>query len=250
VDIQTHHFDAPDGQRLAWHELGEGRPVLLLHGLFSNAEINWLRFGHAAALAAAGLRAIMLDHRAHGQSAKPHDVVAYPKDVLTSDALALVAHLKLDDYDLVGYSLGARTAVRMIGRGARPRRLALAGMGLEGLLGTTGRADHFRDILTNLGKHERGSPKWMAEAFLKTSKGDPEALLLLLDTWEHVSEADLAGVTMPTLVVAGAEDLDNGSAPMLAERLPDARYVEVPGGHMSSVTKPELGQAIAAFLSA
>jgi pimeloyl-ACP methyl ester carboxylesterase len=151
---------------------------------------------------------------------------------------------------LVGYSLGARTAVRMIGRGARPRRLALAGMGLEGLLGTTGRADHFRDILTNLGKHERGSPKWMAEAFLKTSKGDPKALLLLLDTWEHVSEADLAVVTMPTLVVAGAEDLDNGSAPMLAERLPDARYVEVPGGHMSSVTKPELGQAIAAFLSA
>jgi pimeloyl-ACP methyl ester carboxylesterase len=224
--------------------------VLLLHGLFSNADINWLRYGHAAALAAAGMRAIMLEHRAHGQSAKPHEPAAYPKDVLTTDALAFVAHLGLGDYDLVGYSLGARTAVRMIARGARPRRLALAGMGLEGLVGTTGRADHFRDILTNLGKHERGSPKWMAEAFLKTTKGDPKALLLLLDTWEHVTEGDLAGVTMPTLVVAGAEDLDNGSAPTLAERLPDARYVEVPGGHMSSVTKPELGQAIAAFLAA
>jgi pimeloyl-ACP methyl ester carboxylesterase len=245
---QTHFFETPDGQRLAWHELGEGRPVVLLHGLFSNADINWLRYGHAAALAAAGMRAIMLEHRAHGQSAKPHEPAAYPKDVLTTDALAFVKHLGLGDYDLVGYSLGARTAVRMIARGARPRRLALAGMGLEGLVGTTGRADHFRDILTNLGKHERGSPKWMAEAFLKTTKGDPKALLLLLDTWEHVTEGDLAGVTMPTLVVAGAEDLDNGSAPTLAERLPDARYVEVPGGHMSSVTKPELGQAIAAFL--
>jgi pimeloyl-ACP methyl ester carboxylesterase len=90
----------------------------------------------------------------------------------------------------------------------------------------------------------------MAEAFLKTTKGDPKALLLLLDTWEHVTEADLAQVTMPTLVVAGDEDLDNGSAPALAERLPDGVYQEVPGGHMSSVTKPELGQAIAAFLSA
>jgi len=247
---ETHYFTAPDGQLLAWHELGAGRPVLLLHGLFSNAEINWVRFGHAAALAAAGLRVIMLDHRAHGQSAKPHDAAAYPKDVLTSDALALAAHLELSDYDLVGYSLGARTAVRMVKRGARPRRLALAGMGLEGLLGTTGRADHFRDILTNLGKHERGSPQWMAEAFLKTSKGDPKALLPLLDSWEHVTQADLALVTMPTLVVAGAEDLDNGSAPHLAERLPDGRYAEVPGGHMSSVTKSELGQAIAAFLRA
>jgi len=245
-----HHFTAPDGARIAWHETGEGRPVLLLHGLFSSADMNWIRFGHSEAIAARGFRCIMPDHRAHGDSAKPHEASAYPKDILTTDALALVQHLELADYDLVGYSLGARTAVRMIARGARPRRLALAGMGVEGLLGLTGRADHFRDILTNLGKHEKGSPKWMAEAFLKTTNGDPQALLPLLDSWEHVSEADLALITMPTLVVAGAEDQDNGSAPDLARRLAEGRYVEVPGGHMSSVTKPELGLAIADFFAA
>jgi hypothetical protein len=32
--------------------------------------------------------------------------------------------------------------------------------------------------------------------------------------------------------------------------LPDARYIEVPGTHMGSVTKPELGDAIAGFLAA
>lgn len=247
-----HHFTAPDGQRIAWHEMGDpdARAVVLLHGLFSNAFTNWIRYGHAEAIAAQGLRVIMPDHRAHGDSAKPHDAPAYPKDVLTTDALALVDHLSLTDYDLVGYSLGARTATRMVAKGANPRRLVLAGMGLEGLLGTSGRADHFRDILTNLGKHERGSPKWMAEAFLKTTKGDPEALLLLLDTWEHVREADLDKLTMPTLIVAGAEDQDNGSAPALAERLAKGAYQEVPGGHMSSVTRPELGAAIAAFLGA
>ena len=252
MQATNHHFTTPDGQSIAWHEMGdpEGRAVVLLHGLFSNGFTNWIRYGHAEAIAGQGLRAIMLDHRAHGDSAKPHDPAAYPKDVLTTDALALVDHLGLTDYDLVGYSLGARTAVRMVARGATPRRLVLAGMGLEGLLGTTGRADHFRDILTNLGKHERGSPKWMAEAFLKTTKGDPEALLLLLDTWEHVQDADLDKLTMPTLVVAGAEDHDNGSAPALAQRLPKGTYQEVPGGHMSSVTKPELGAAIAAFLGA
>lgn len=250
MEMISRHFAAPDGQRLTWHEMGEGMPVLLLHGLFSSAFINWVRYGHAEAIAAHGRRVIMLDHRAHGDSAKPHDPAAYPNDVLTTDALALVRHLDLSDYDLVGYSLGARTAARMIGNGAAPRRLVLAGMGLEGLVGTSGRADHFRYILTNLGKHERGSPEWMAEAFLKTTKGDPEALLLLLDSWGDVSEADLARIIMPTLVVAGAEDQDNGSAPALAERLPNATYQEVPGGHMSSVTKPELGVAIASFLGA
>jgi pimeloyl-ACP methyl ester carboxylesterase len=252
MQATLHHFTASDGQSIAWHEMGgpEGRPVVLLHGLFSNAFTNWIRFGHAEAIAAQGLRVIMPDHRAHGDSAKPHDSAFYPRDVLTSDAFALIAHLGLADYDLVGYSLGARTAARMVVKGATPRRLVLAGMGLEGLLGTRGRAGHFRDVLENRGKHERGSPKWLAEAFLKTTKGDPEALLLLLDTWEDVGEDDLDKLSMPTLVVAGAEDHDNGSAPALAERLPAGTYQEVPGGHMSSVTMPELGTAIAAFVGA
>ena len=55
---------------------------------------------------------------------------------------------------------------------------------------------------------------------------------------------------MPALVVCGAEDGDNGSAPDLAAALPDARYAEVPGTHMSSVTRPELGAAIVQFLAA
>lgn len=250
MQAKSHRFNAPDGLQLVWHEAGEGRPVLLLHGLFSNAHINWIRYGHAEAIAAQGRRVLMLDHRAHGDSAKPHDAAAYPKDVLTTDALSLVAHLGLTDYDLVGYSLGARTAVRMVCKRARPVKLVLAGMGLGGLLGTSGRADHFRDILQNCGKHERGSPKWMAEAFLKTTKGDPDALLLLLDSFVDTDETELDALTMPTLVVAGAEDFDNGSAPDLAERLPNATWREVSGGHMSSVTKPELGLAIAAFLGA
>ena len=42
-----------DGTELAIHRLGAGRPVLLLHGLFSSAEMNWIRFGHAARVAEA-----------------------------------------------------------------------------------------------------------------------------------------------------------------------------------------------------
>ncbi len=245
----THFLIADDGVELAWHELGEGKPLVLIHGLFSNASTNWIRYGHAANIAAAGRRVIIPDLRAHGQSGKPHDPALYPKDVLASDVLALIAHLELTEYDLAGYSLGARTSVRAIAHGATPGRLALCGMGLEGLLGTAGRADHFRHILRNLGNHERGSPEWFAEAFLKTTKGDPQALLPLLDSFVNVSEADLDALAMETLIVAGDEDLDNGSAPALAERLSNANYVEIPGGHMSAVTKPELGQALADFFA-
>ncbi len=71
---------------------------------------------------------------------------------------------------------------------------------------------------------------------------------MLLQTFSDLDIDLLDRVTMPTLVVCGDEDQDNGSAPDLAARLPDATYVEVPGTHMGSVTKPTLGQAMADWL--
>jgi pimeloyl-ACP methyl ester carboxylesterase len=241
-------FTAPDGVELAWHEQGEGRPVVLLHGLFSDADTNWIRFGHAAEIAGRGFRVIMPDLRGHGTSARPHDPAAYPPDILAEDGLALIAQLGLELYDLGGYSLGGRTAVRMVVLGARPKRLIVAGMGLAGLFDTGGRTAHFKEILQGLGTHERGSPEWLAEAFLKTTGGDPGALLPLLDSFVDTREAELRAIPIPTLVLSGADDHDNGSAEALAALLPDARYVEVPGNHMSAVTKPDLGRAMADFL--
>jgi pimeloyl-ACP methyl ester carboxylesterase len=245
-----HSFTSFDGAELVWHELGEGRPVILLHGLFSDAETNWIRFGHAAEIAGRGFRVIMPDLRAHGHSAKSHDEASYPPDVLAHDGLALIAHLGLSDYDLGGYSLGGRTAVRMVIMGASPRRLIVSGMGLRGLLSTGGRAEHFRKILTGLGTHQRGSNEWLAEAFLKTTGGDPQALLPLLGSFVDSTEEEVRSIGVPTLALSGVEDQDNGPVAELAEILPQGRFVEVPGNHMSAVTKPELGRAIADFLEA
>ncbi|WP_230770204.1 alpha/beta fold hydrolase [Sphingomonas sp. Leaf4] len=247
-DVATHRFASFDGQEIVWHEVGEGRPVVLIHGYFSDAMTNWIRYGHAAKIAATGRRVIMPDLRAHGGSARPHDAAAYPPDALARDGMALLAHLGLTDYDLGGYSLGARTVVRMLTMGAAPARVVLSGMGLEGLLDTGARAAHFRNILTNLGSFERGSPEWMAEAFLKTTGGDAVALLGILDTFVDTSRDEVAAIRQPVLVLAGKDDDDNGSHAALADLLPDARLAETPGNHMSAVTKRELGEAIAGFL--
>jgi pimeloyl-ACP methyl ester carboxylesterase len=250
--ITTHRFTASDGVSLAYHELGGGegaRTVLLLHGLFSNSETNWLKFGHAEALAGRGLRVVMMDLRGHGQSDAPHEASFYPPDVLARDGIELAAQLGLSDYDLGGYSLGARTAARMVVLGARPRRLVISGMGLGGMLDVRRRAAHFRKILTGLGTHERGSPEWLAEAFLKTTGGDPRAMLPLLGSFVDSTEDELRSIAMPTLVVSGAEDDDNGPAEEFAALLPQGRYVSVPGNHMSAVIRPELGAAMAEFLA-
>lgn len=246
--LSTWHFEASDGVRLAVHEMGAGRPLILLHGYFSDAATNWIKYGHAALLADAGFRVIMPNLRAHGQSGKPHDPAYYPKDVLADDQFALIEHLGLTDFDLGGYSLGGRTVARMLARGCAPRRAVISGMGLKGLTNTEARGDHFRHVLTNLGQHERGSAAFMAEAFLKTSGGDPVALLQILDTFVDTPVEAIGGFDLPVAVVCGEDDQDNGSALALAEALPHGTLISVPGNHMSAVVKPDLGQAIGDFL--
>ncbi len=248
--IETHRFDSFDGVELAWTEAGMGRPLVLIHGYFSTAAVNWIKYGHAERIAEEGFRVIMPDLRGHGLSDKPHDPAAYPPDVLVRDGFALIEHLGLSDYDLAGYSLGARTALRLLSNGASPRRAVLCGMGLAGLIDTQGRGTYFRRVLTNLGSFERGTSEWLTEAFLKTTKGDPQALLNILETFVDTTKAEIAAIQVPTLVVTGADDDDNGSGQAVADLLPQGRFQSIPGNHMSAVTRPELGEAIADFLSA
>jgi pimeloyl-ACP methyl ester carboxylesterase len=246
----VHRWTASDGVELAWHELGEGSAVILLHGLFSDAPMNWLNFDHAQRIAATGRRAIMPDLRAHGLSGKPHSPDAYPHAILVRDLNELIAHLGLADFDLGGFSLGARTVVQAVGEGLRPGKAVLAGMGLRGLQNWGKRQAFFRDAIAKFDTSSRGDPHWLAIQFMKTMKVDREAAGLVLGSFADMDAEWLKAFTMPTLVVCGSEDEDNGSAKELAEALPDARFVEVPGTHMSSVTKAELGEEIARFLAA
>ncbi|MGB3752948.1 MAG: alpha/beta fold hydrolase [Parerythrobacter sp.] len=238
-----------DGTDLAVHRMGEGPPIVLLHGLFSNAEMNWVRFGHAQKLADAGFEAIMPDARAHGDSAKPHDPAAYPDDVLARDVAALIKALELPDYDLAGFSLGARTAARCVINGLSPRRLALIGMGLEGLAGWDDRAAFFIDAIDRFDSVKRGDPAFMAVSFMKTMKVDRDAARLLLQSVADATPEQLSALTMSTMVLCGAADTDNGSAVQLAQTLPDAEYVEIPGTHMSSVAEGAMGDALVSFFA-
>jgi pimeloyl-ACP methyl ester carboxylesterase len=135
----TTFFESFDGTRLALHEVapetGHGRPVILLHGLFSSAQVNWIKFGTAAQLAAAGFRCLMPDLRAWAARRRMGRRPIPP--TCWRAMQALVAHLGLDHFDLVGFSLGARTAARSVIAGMAPRRLVLAGMAWKGWPGGT-----------------------------------------------------------------------------------------------------------------
>ncbi|APE28489.1 alpha/beta fold hydrolase [Aurantiacibacter gangjinensis] len=253
AELTTTHVTAPDGTRIAVHRMGpedgSGRPVLMLHGLFSSAEMNWVKYGHAPLLAANGFDCIMPDWRVHGLSDSPTDPETYASGVLADDAAHIMRELGLTDYDLVGFSLGARTAVSAVVRGLAPRRLVLGGMGLEGLTGWRKRVAFFVDMVDRYDEIERGDVAFLAKSFMKAQGIDRVAARLLLTrAVEDITVDEIGRIAMPTLVLIGEDDRDNGSPQRLAEALPEARVQVVPGNHMGSVTKKDLGQAILDFL--
>ena len=252
VEAAIHHFTSSDGIQLAWRETGGGRPVILLHGLFSDSFVNWVKFGTADRIARDDFRVIMPDLRAHGLSGAPHDPDHYPQLILVRDLKELIGHLGLSDFDLGGFSLGARTTIEAVIGGVTPRRAVLCGTGLDVLTNWERRSRFYVEAIDGFGEFKRDDPHWLAVQFMKTMKVDRQAARLLLGTMRDREPKDelVESFSMPTLVVCGDKDDDNGSAVELANALPNAEYAEIPGTHMSSVTQPELGEAIARFLSA
>jgi pimeloyl-ACP methyl ester carboxylesterase len=191
-------WTASDGVRLAYHELGQGRPVILLHGLFSDANMNWITFGNAARIAAEGFRVIMPDLRAHGLSDRPHGEEYYPKGILARDLSELVALLGVTEFDLGGFSLGSRTTVEGVGKGLRPRRAILGGAGLEGLRNWKRRKTFFLEAIEMFGKVQRGDPHWLSIQFMKSQNVDRVAAAQLLESFEDAFVGWLQSFTMTT----------------------------------------------------
>jgi pimeloyl-ACP methyl ester carboxylesterase len=138
--------------------------------------------------------------------------------------------------------------VRLLDRGLRPRAAILAGMGLAGIEDPAPRGQWFVRMIRGRGQWPRGSGEYLAERFMAASVPEPDALVPLLERQVATPAARLSTFELPILVVAGAEDRDNGSAADLARALPRAVFREIPGNHMGTVTRPELAGAMVEFL--
>jgi pimeloyl-ACP methyl ester carboxylesterase len=250
ANSQVRYFPGRDGTELAWREVGDGRPLVMLHGLFgSGSEL----IGHRPiiALTELGYRVILPDLRSHGDSGGPHDPASYPLDVLADDGLALIDHLRLDDYDLAGYSMGGRLVLRLLARGARPARAVAAGQGLDALDPGTSRTGGYRSILTAMAKGrelEPDSQEAALAAWITQSGVDPVAVLHVLDTFVATPQETLRQVPTPTLILVGDQDSRGATAGALAALFPNGQLTQVPGDHATALDAPEFTTALATFL--
>ena len=92
--------------KLYYRELGEGKPLMILHGLFGFSD-NWQT--HAKKLAEY-YRVSLVDLRNHGRSGWSDE---FSYDLMAEDVIELAKDLNIEDLILVGHSMGGKVAMRV-----------------------------------------------------------------------------------------------------------------------------------------
>ncbi len=227
---------------------GEGKPIVLLHGL--TATRRYVVMG-SRTLARAGYRVVGYDARGHGRSAAAPDPSAYGYDHLARDLEAVLDALGLERAVLAGASMGAHTALRFALR--NPARVAALGLitpsfdperapdaetlanwdalaeglrerGVEGFVDAydfSALPDRWRGtveqvVRQRLAAHEH--PEAVADALEIVPRSQP---------FERID--DLADIEAPTVVVASRDEADPGHPLAVGEcyarTIPNARLV-------------------------
>lgn len=238
-----------DGQTISYIGLGTGPTVLLLHGFTASAETNWFGPGIAQKIAGAGYHVIAPDFRGHGASPVPAGETSWPTDAVARDQIALMAHLETEPYAIVGYSMGAITALRVHLLSRMGTRLVLGGVG-DSVADefNTDRNTAFRAAIEAAIAGEHSPAARTIQARAEATGADLQGYLGALSSRTYTPADLLATFDVPVLVLTGDEDLDNGSGPGLAALIPGARHEGLTGTHVSAVGDPALASKVIAFL--
>ncbi|TYC56414.1 alpha/beta hydrolase [Rhodobacterales bacterium] len=241
-----------DGVRIAYLDEGEGDPILLIHGFASNKQVNWKYPGWVDLLVKDGRRVIALDNRGHGESQKLYDPEAYGAPLMAEDARKLLDHLDIESTDVMGYSMGARiSAFLTLNHPDRVRRAIFSGLGY-GMVSGVGdpepiaaalEADSIRDVEDRAGRAFR--------AFADQTNSDRMALAACMrSSRQKISEEDVSRIERPVLVAVGTKDEIAGSPQKLADLMPNAEVLEIPGrDHMVAVGDKVHKQGVLEFLN-
>jgi pimeloyl-ACP methyl ester carboxylesterase len=253
--VKPNTFQSPDGLTLAWYELGGGDalpPIMMQHGFSSSTEHEWVECKIVDDLAVLGRRMIGIDARGHGNSDKPHDPARYGAHFMARDVIALVSHLGIEQYDLVGYSMGGTIVTLVASLDPRVRRVAIGGVG-HGLVNRGGLDPKVLDSRALSDALRADSEEGLSGRVLEFRRAaierDNDLLALAAHSEAAKSrEIDFEAITAEAMILAGDDDPLAEHPEILASAIRGDRLTMVPGDHHASKRSPEFRRALVEFL--
>ena len=238
-ETQNQGFVENEGAQIWYAALGSGSPVILLHGGLGHGG-NWAY--QVPALVENGYRAIIIDSRGHGRSTR--DAKPYSYDLMATDVLAVMNALHIERAALAGWSDGACTALILASK--NPSRVAgvfyfACNMDPSGTKGFQMTPVIQHCFNRHVKDYQRLSPT--PDKFSEFS----EAVGLMQRTQPNYSMEDLAKIRVPVVIVQSEFDefIKREHAEYLAENIPDAEFVLLPGvSHFAPLQRPDQFNAV------
>ena len=228
-----------DGAEIWFASIGEGQPVILLHGGLGHSG-NWAH--QVPAMVAAGYRAIVIDSRGHGRSTR--DARPYSYERMGQDVLAVMDALSIWRASFVGWSDGA--CIALILGATHPARVAgvlyfACNMDASGALPFT--PTPVIDRCFSRHKQDYAALSATPEDF----DAFVEAVGLMQRTQPNYTADQLAAITVPVTVLHsdGDEFIRIEQARYLAETIPGAELEIMTGvTHFAPIQRPALFNAV------
>jgi non-heme chloroperoxidase len=240
---------------LYYEDHGSGKPVVLIHG-YPLSGASWEK--QVPALLEGGYRVITYDRRGFGNSSQPTE--GYNYDTFAEDLHKLITHLQLQDFSLVGFSMGGGEIARYFGKygpigaskaviiGGIPPFLLKTGDNRDGVDGDVfegikkavvkDRYAFFTEFFKNFFNADQLLGKRVSEELIRASwnlaaGASATASLACVSTWYEDFRQDLHRMDVPTLIIHGDSDRIvpiEASGQRTAKLVKGARLVVVKGG--------------------
>jgi Predicted hydrolases or acyltransferases (alpha/beta hydrolase superfamily) len=237
------YFHSFDNTSIYYESRGTGYPVVLVHGFLNTAD-NWKRTILLPQLLKNGYRVILLDLRGNGRSDKLHSEAGYANDAEAKDIIALTHFLKINQYDIVGYSRGSIITTRVVLLDKKVNKAVIGGMGTGFTNPQWPRRIQFYEAF--IGNATPALQPMMAN--VRKMGMDTLELAYMQKQQPSASPDELGKIRKKVLVICGDHDDDNGSVQDLAKMIHSSILVTVPGDHGGAVRTKEFSEAVLSFL--
>ena len=222
-----------NGVRIWYAVFGRGEPVIMLHGGLANANY----WGHQVRALQRHYQVIVMESRGHGRSSRNREPYGY--DLMASDVLGLLDHLKIGKAAIVGWSDGAIIGLDIAMK--HPERVtklfAFAANSDPSGVADIAASDVFNAYIARAGEeYKRLSP---------TPTEYQSFVAEITRMWESQpkwSASDLAAIKVPTWIVDGDHDeaIKRENTEFMAANIPGAGLLIQPQvSHFSFLQDPE-----------